>query len=227
MPPSMGAYKRRKTRFRAEEMPLPSENPLLLLIAGQAGAGKTTLARELARRKGWTLCEKDALTRPLVERLLIALGSPLGAEDRDTPLYLEEARPLEYQCLFDAAFLNLDLGNSVVVDAPLGREFNDPLWRRDLETRCSQVASGPALCYYVWTQVSEATRRQRLIQRNAARDRRKLETWDSDHAVLPAPPAPLMPCLVVENADGAFDPCLDAILRYTGRDDMTGLLPPE
>ena len=69
----------------------------LVLVGGFAGSGKTEFGQLLAAVTGWALLDKDALTRPLTESLLLALGA--DPNDRQTDLYKQRVRPLEYRCL--------------------------------------------------------------------------------------------------------------------------------
>src|SRR5438094_277632 len=73
----------------------------LVLVGGFAGSGKTEFGQLLAAITGWALLDKDALTRPLTENLLLALGA--DPNDRETDLYKQRVRPLEYLCLLNAA----------------------------------------------------------------------------------------------------------------------------
>ncbi|WP_336216519.1 AAA family ATPase [Nonomuraea sp. LPB2021202275-12-8] len=112
-----------------------SPNPILILVAGYAGSGKTEFSRFLSDITGWAFIDKDSLTRPLVERLLIALGG--DPHDRHTQLYLSEVRPLEYRCLMEAAFDNLNAGTSAVLSAPFVAQLTDTNWVSHLTTRCA------------------------------------------------------------------------------------------
>jgi DNA-binding transcriptional regulator YhcF (GntR family) len=58
------------------------ERPVVLLIGGYAGSGKSELARMVARETGWAILDKDTLTRPVVEAALEVLG--VSPHDRES-----------------------------------------------------------------------------------------------------------------------------------------------
>ncbi|MBX6769052.1 MAG: ATP-binding protein, partial [Actinomadura rubrobrunea] len=92
--------------WRARALTDGINKPVLVLVGGYAGSGKTEFARFLGDVSGWAFLDKDSLTRRLVERLLVSLGG--DPQDRHTDLYLNEVRPLEYKCLMDAAMDNVN-----------------------------------------------------------------------------------------------------------------------
>jgi predicted kinase/DNA-binding XRE family transcriptional regulator len=150
-----------------------AHDPLsLVLVGGFAGSGKTEFARFLSAVTGWTILDKDTLTRALVEQLLLAHGSDVN--DRHTPFYVEQVRPFEYRCLLDATRDNLRCGVSTVVTAPFAREFGDGDWFKRLQNRCA--AQGARLSA-VWMQCDEASMRDYIAYRGAARDSWKLNNW--------------------------------------------------
>ncbi len=105
----------------------PSQDrPLLTLVGGYAGSGKSEFGRFLSSITGWTLLDKDTLTRPLAEGLLVSLGG--DPNDRHTALYRERVRPLEYRCLLSTAYENLTRGVSTVLTAPFVAEIADEAW---------------------------------------------------------------------------------------------------
>ncbi len=144
----------------------------MVLVGGFAGSGKTEFARFLSAVTGWTILDKDTITRALVEQLLLAKGA--DANDRHTPFYVEHVRPFEYRCLVDSAVENLRCGVSTVVTAPFYREFADPDWYTRLENRC---AAHRARLSAVWMKCDEASMRDYIAFRGAARDSWKLNNW--------------------------------------------------
>ncbi len=59
----------------------PAVRPRILVVMGVSGAGKTTIAGELARRLGWPLAEGDAL-HPASNVAKLRAGQPLTDADR-------------------------------------------------------------------------------------------------------------------------------------------------
>jgi predicted kinase len=147
--------------------------PALVLMGGGAATGKSRLARALVRRLPQAaLLDKDRLLGPWVDRLLLAAGVEA---DRDSPVYWQEVRPLEYATLEAVAYDHLALGKVAVIDAPLRPEMNDPAWvarvRRECEARGARLLT-------VWVVVDPETARQRMRARREARDDWKLLHWE-------------------------------------------------
>jgi shikimate kinase len=66
-----------------------SEPPRILLV-GMMGSGKTTVARELARRTGWPMVDNDDLVRTMTAREPAAIA----ADDGEDALHDAEAAAL-------------------------------------------------------------------------------------------------------------------------------------
>lgn len=148
-------------------------NPTLILIGGPAGAGKTFVAHAVARVLPSTvLLDKDTLTSPLVEALLLQLGQP--PTDRDSTVYQEQVRPLEYATLMAAAFETLQTGRVVLAVAPFARELHDPHW---LATTCARAKQLHAGFGVVWVQTTAPATHARIRARGEARDALKLRQW--------------------------------------------------
>lgn len=79
--------------------------PLLLMLKGHPGCGKSTLAAALARRLAWPLIDKD------------------DAKDCLSALPCDPAalNAVSYAIMFSVAATQLRCGNSVIVDCPLAR----------------------------------------------------------------------------------------------------------
>nr|WP_283251198.1 AAA family ATPase [Rhabdothermincola salaria] len=149
------------------------------MVGGYAGSGKTELAKVLASRTRWALIDKDTLTRPLVEEHAALLcGDP---DDRQTDIYLEKIRPLEYRILLDTVNEVLDLGASLVVTAPFLRELRDPDFYDWMDDR--RELDGISV-HLVWVHADLDTMRRRLTHRGAGRDRWKLANWDAYRAAI-------------------------------------------
>lgn len=169
----------------------------LVLIAGGAGAGKTGLARELARLvPNAVLLDKDRLLGAWVDGLLLAKG--VGA-DRDNAYYWGTVRPLEYATLERIAFDHLELGKVVVIDAPLRPELQDPAWVARIRGECERRGAG---FLAVWVMVRTATARRRMERRAEARDHWKLANWEEFLRRQPYDP-PAGATLLLENEDDA------------------------
>lgn len=60
---------------------LPQDRGMVIILMGVAGSGKTTVAKQLAARLGWTFLEGDEL-HPAANLAKMTAGVPLGDEDR-------------------------------------------------------------------------------------------------------------------------------------------------
>ncbi|WP_411105551.1 AAA family ATPase [Streptomyces sp. cmx-4-9] len=151
----------------------PSEHAIaLVLVAGYAGSGKSEAGKMMSQATGWPLLDKDTLTRPLTESLLSHLnGDP---DDRQSRLYAETVRPLEYESLMKACWENLECGVPVVAVAPFLSEVVDPQWAVRTRRHCARLGAGLEV---VWVDSDASSMRERLTSRNAARDTWKLANW--------------------------------------------------
>lgn len=166
----------------------------LTLVGGYAGSGKTEFARFLSAATGWTILDKDTLTRALVEGLLLAHGGDVN--DRHTALYHKTVRPLEYRCLMDAATENLRCGVPTVLAAPFIREFADDAWFKRVQNRCT--AHGAQLTV-VWLKCDVESMHDYVAFRGAARDTWKLSNWPDYLATIDPEFEPRFPHHSVDN----------------------------
>ena len=98
-----------------------------------------------------------------------------GQVDRDSKLYWDLVRPLEYSALLEAALDNLALGKTVIVVAPFGPELRNPEWVRVVADAAAGVA---AVLKVIWIETDADAARIRMTARNDARDQWKLTHWD-------------------------------------------------
>ncbi|MGW2698539.1 AAA family ATPase [Streptomyces sp. NPDC001340] len=185
--------------------------PTLMMVGGYAGSGKSEFARFVSQLTGWPVLDKDPITRPLVERLLVEMGS--DPNDRHTALYREKVRPLEYQCLLETAYANIDCAISSVVTAPFVAEATDLGWMRRLVNRCE--ARGVTVAV-VWMLCDLDTMREYIGFRSAARDSWKLRNWDEYAATIDLDLRPAVPHLVVDNRLGAAISLTDQVRQVFG-----------
>jgi len=173
-------------------------NPVLVLVGGYAGSGKTEFARFLSSISGWAFLDKDALTRRMTERLLLTLtGDP---HDRHTDTYRREVRPLEYRCLLDAARTNIDCGVSIILAAPFVEEFNNPTWLDRLTHRCKAKNVDVVT---VWLHCDLDSMHEYIELRDAPRDAWKLANWDQYASTLNTDTSPPGAQITIDNRLGA------------------------
>ncbi len=173
-------------------------NPVLVLVGGYAGSGKTEFARFLSDLTGWTILDKDALTRRMTERLLVSLGG--NPHDRHTGLYLDEVRPLEYKTLLSAARGNIDSGVSLILAAPFVEKLNDRPWLSRLTHQCN--AQGVDVTT-IWVHADPDTMHDYMEQRDAPRDAWKLTNWDEYISTLDTEDSPQTTQITIDNRHGA------------------------
>ncbi|MCL2092505.1 MAG: GntR family transcriptional regulator [Micrococcales bacterium] len=147
--------------------------PHVVLVGGYAGTGKTEFGRIMTRLTGWMHIDKDTITRPVVEAALEALGRP--ASDRESPTYLSQIRPREYEALIATAHDNVSCGAGAILTAPFLREYADPAW---LARELNRFANEGANSTVVWVTCDIESMHTYLRGRGAARDNHKLEAWD-------------------------------------------------
>ncbi|MBM0274809.1 helix-turn-helix domain-containing protein [Micromonospora tarensis] len=193
--PSIESLRRRIFEAHEARASRSESAPALVLIGGYAGSGKTELGRMLAGITGWTLLDKDQITRPLVEDLLSAMDR--DPNDRHSEAYLRRVRPVEYRCVLNAAFAQLDAGGSCIVSAPFLHELPNPGWLQRLTKRCSTRGIG---ILSVWVDADVDSMYEYLVRRDAARDSWKLNHWDTYAASVDPTLRPALPHFVVDNA---------------------------
>jgi predicted kinase len=149
--------------------------PAAYITLGGAGSGKSTLSRHLSRLSGAVYLDKDTLAGPLVRVALEALGQ--DPSDRESnAVYLEKIMPAEYETLFATAGRNLELGHSVVLDAPFVAYLDDPDFLRRSTTNATWP---PVRIRVIHVLASPDVVRRRLTERGNERDRVKLADWDT------------------------------------------------
>lgn len=204
-------------RFEAEVLTAWSQrrrqdhcDTVVTLVAGFAGSGKTEFARFLSAVTGWALLDKDVLTRPMVEELLVAMN--LDPNDRHSVDYRTKVRPVEYRSLMGAAFANIDNAVSTVVTAPFLAEVDNDSWIRWLMHRC---AVAPAHLEVVWVHADPETMRTYLQRRDAARDTWKLNQWDEYLDSIDLALRPRVPHFFIDNSLGSSVRLADEALRVS------------
>lgn len=151
----------------------------LFVVCGNAGTGKTTWAKQLARRERAALLDLDTVSG----RLVAAAHAELGRDpnDRDSAEYKRLFRDAVNETLLAIA---RECAGPVVLVAPLTRERT----RADFPSWLEARAGCPAEIHYFVT--DEPVREQRLRARQNPRDAAKFRDYAAyqQHSPLEAPP---------------------------------------
>ncbi|WP_028547556.1 AAA family ATPase [Paenibacillus sp. UNC451MF] len=149
--------------------------PKLVFIIGPAGAGKTTLAKTLAKQHRPAFLDMDTLLRPAAETIMTLSG--LDPTDRDSPVYKKHCRDLGYRITMDAALENLELGIDAYVIGPFTKEIEDPLWLdQELARMGASSQEVEVRAVYVYLR-DDSVYRQRIMARGSELDVWKLDHW--------------------------------------------------
>ena len=94
---------------------------ILIIFAGKAGTGKSTLSRIIAKEEKIAYLDYDTLN----QSFLTSIESKIGFKDADRYGFYREWREPCYSTLLNTAIENLELGISVIISAPLTKELQD------------------------------------------------------------------------------------------------------
>lgn len=150
--------------------------PILLLVIGVAGSGKSEVGKKISKEVQYTYLDKDTISRGFTESLLMNCSPTKDPNDRESDYYLQHIRDLEYAVTLEIAIENLRLGNDVLISAPFLKEAKDVDWLNGL-LRKFRLKNKVKL-KVVLVESDRVTERKRIIQRDAARDLWKLGNWE-------------------------------------------------
>jgi predicted kinase len=165
---------------------------VLVVLAGLPGSGKTTIARELARRVGAVHVRVDT-----IEQALRSLGREVGPEG--------------YVIAYGVAADNLRIGRIVVADSVNPVQATRDAWRAVGERSAARVADVEIVCS------DRARHRSRIETRATDIEGLQLPTWqavlDRDYQAWSEPR------LVVDTAELDVDDCVTALIAQLGLGD--------
>lgn len=169
-----------------------AKTPPVIVVAGPAGSGKTTLGRALAAGLRAALLDLDTATAPLVDVVARLLDS---ADLAAGPLATATREP-RYRTVVDLARDCLGCGTPVVMVGPFTRECADATAWAALASALTDGGGRPVL---VWAQLPREALRARLVARGAPRDASKLADVEAHLASVPAS-APAVPHHAVDTS---------------------------
>lgn len=165
----MGLFSKKVTKEKR------NEKTTFVIITGCAGSGKTSLGERVSRELGWTYIDKDTVTRDFTDFILEDNGK--SKSDRESDLYCNNIRPIEYKITFKVCEENLRLGNSVVLTIPFIAQIKDyEEWekiQREYGIKLSNIE-----VKFVWINHDEDLEYIRVTKRGAERDEYKLNHWE-------------------------------------------------
>ncbi|MBE0472165.1 MAG: ATP-binding protein [Methyloprofundus sp.] len=193
-------------------------NKKLILIGGVPGSGKTLIGKEIAKRIGFFV-DKDSVSRFFTERMLELLGS--HADDRESKVYLESVRSVEYRTMIEHALDNIEIGRSVICSAPFIREFDDPQWLDEVSLEAKSFGSEVVT---IWVHVDTPTAHGRIVGRGESRDNWKLENWDAYIKTLPQAAPSKTADFIIDNSNSPQMPVHQQIEMVVNKISAPALL---
>ncbi|WP_154984312.1 ATP-binding protein [Paenibacillus xylanexedens] len=149
--------------------------PVLIFLIGSAGSGKSTIGKKLATEHHFCYLDKDVLCNTFTGKLLETQG--YSPHDRDGNSYYRDiVMDLEYETLLNVANDNLQLGRSVILDAPFVGYFHKSDY---IDGLVSTYGWEEVIPVVLRVDVNMDVLEQRLRSRGLERDRWKLEHWDT------------------------------------------------
>jgi predicted kinase len=178
----------------------------LILVCGAPGAGKSTLARALMCRLAGVWLNSDAVIEPFF------------GDDRDSARY-KRARPDFFAGLYAVARMNLETGNSVLLDIPHVAQMRDAAWRRRMQAMARKTGARLVVLKCV---AGGETLKRRLRARGEKRDRVKLRRWAAHMAEHPPDfPVPL-PHAVIDMEQSLGRAAREALAHVVDGSDSHG-----
>ncbi|NHN30676.1 AAA family ATPase [Paenibacillus agricola] len=147
----------------------------LVFFLGPAGAGKTTLAKALTKKRKAAFFDMDTLSRPAAEAIMALAG--LDPQDRDSVAYKAHCRDLGYRITMDAALENIELGSDAYVVGPFTKESDSHAWlENELKRIGASIHDVDVKVVFVHLD-GAASYKKRIKERGSSLDDWKLGNW--------------------------------------------------
>ncbi len=157
---------------------LSTSAPRLILFAGHAGTGKSTLAKKalplLVERTGedFFFLDKDTAYGAFSSHVLeLTTDNP---NDRDSPYYLKHLRDWEYSGLIAITKENLQLGVNVILVGPFSSEIQSG---KMFSAQALGIPKETSI-RIAWIDLDPNEAKRRMEKRADPRDEWKLKHWD-------------------------------------------------
>lgn len=149
--------------------------PTVIFLIGAAGSGKSTIGKRIASEYHYCYLDKDIVCNQFTGLLLESKG--YSPHERDgNAFYTDVVMDLEYRTLLDIANDNLQLGRSVVLDAPFLKYFPDRKYIHQLREQYDWRHVRPMVLQVT---VDYGVLQERIRDRGLERDAWKLAHWDT------------------------------------------------
>jgi dephospho-CoA kinase len=188
----------------------------LVFFVGGAGAGKTTLAKTLAKRRGTAILDMDTVLRPAAVALMTQAG--LDPSDRDSIAYKTLCRDLGYRITMDAALENIANDGDIFVIGPFTKETETPHWiEQELDAIGATLLDVDVKVVFVYLR-DDKLHYDRIVQRGSALDQYKLDNWKEFRRSLVRRElkwnVPASSVLYFDNSNGLDDHSLAELERF-------------
>lgn len=144
----------------------------ILLIAGPPATGKNYISEKIADALGHVVYfDKD----DLVDLVNCSFNISGKEVNRDSEFYIKNIRPAEYSTIIRLAESALLFTDLALINAPFLGEVRDLEYMNSLK---AQLNNNNIQLFVVWTYATTQVVHERMLKRNASRDKWKLENWD-------------------------------------------------
>ncbi|MGF9947329.1 AAA family ATPase [Priestia megaterium] len=148
--------------------------PIIIFLIGAAGSGKSTIGKLIASEYNFCYLDKDIVCNRFTGMLLELQGH--SPHERDgCVFYRDRVMDLEYQTLLDIANFNLQLGLSVVLDAPFLSYFSERNFINELRQKYDWQNVKPLVLQVT---IDFEVLKERMQSRALERDTSKFADWD-------------------------------------------------
>ncbi|WP_372814469.1 AAA family ATPase [Paenibacillus sp.] len=149
--------------------------PTVIFLIGPAGSGKSTIGKLISSKYNCCYLDKDVVCNKLTGLILESNGYSPHERDGCT-FYSDVVMDLEYQTLLDIANDNLQLGRSVVLDAPFLGYFSNRNYIHELKEKYDWQNVKPLVLQVT---VDFSVLKERMQARALERDAWKFSNWDT------------------------------------------------